>query len=75
MLGPLIPTEAAGLISSLLVWTAAVAGTSAPSYLEARADGVQVCPILSVGDTVSSSNSAGFARMVGIPDGMGVALR
>lgn len=48
---------------------AALAGTQAPPYLEATADQVEICPLLTVGDTVPSFD--GFTRLVGVPDGMG----
>jgi len=50
--------------------------TLAPAYLEATASGVEITPLLTVGDSVVDNYSANGAalpsyRMVGLPDGMG----
>jgi len=50
--------------------------TLAPAYLEAMAPGVEITPLVTVGDTVVDNYAANGAplpdyRMVGLPDGMG----
>jgi hypothetical protein len=44
--------------------------TSALSYIVPTAPGVEIKPILTVGDTVPQSGGGSY-RMVGIPDGLG----